>query len=290
MSEAIAEQRPSGGVIPTDRTMHMGVPANDAAVQKIVDQEAEHGPGEIIDCTTPERFVIVIRKLFEISKKRIGAYSDHVCRKSTDLPVAGIKAGLPYWSDPTVIEAACVFLERSGSSLEMIVGKKLDSRHKSGIAGNEFVKAVIEHAARVGTVHIYLSNNRRAGRSILAQSNFVVADDNGYRLETTSVRQKAVTRFHRPEINKSLFATFDTMKGLLDRASSGPVSEHAPIKLEYDAVAKSITTPSLIRPHASIDSVDWSKYLLDESDPKDCDTPSTLVQFPSMIEKRVFDL
>lgn len=262
----------------------MSAPAGERSISAFVDEQASQRKTRRIDATSPERFVIVTSKLFEISQKRICAYSDHFCRQSTDNPLANIAAGQNYWSDPRVISSACTFLESPDSSLEIIVGKKLDSLHLEGLTGHEFIRSVVAHKLRRGSLLIYIASNNRAGKYGLAGPNFVVADDNGNKIETSSIRQNSFATFGQREVNEELFATFDLMKQRLDEASAYPQPNGA-LRILFRGSAKEIANPTVISPYRNLREVPWDQYLMDQSDPRQCPKSSILSELPARIAK-----
>jgi len=248
-------------------------PVGSDAFRAMVDERAGHladGPSGVIDSTQPKRFAIFVSKLFEKSRNRIGIFTDHLCRFSSLVPLAKIEQGQPYWTDATVIEKACQFVENEGASLDIIVRKEIDSPAGKSFAGNEFLKEVVEHTRRKARITLYVSGIGSPTR--LVGNSFIVADDRvGYRVEQDIDWQKGLGQFGDRETNQELFTALDAMKLLLDQIVanatykvSPPNRPPMPLRLIYEPGAHDVNSPSLVSPDVNLAEIDLSRYFIDQ--------------------------
>lgn len=227
----------------------------------LVARRARNRDDTIIDCTDPERFGIVISKLFEIGRDRVAVYSDHLCRMSFTPGSEGTEIDGPYWSNPAVIRAAQEFLRRDHTLLEIAVANKLDCTDSDGLAGSDFLTGVITGADRKGTIFLYVSPNRLAGDRPLGDVNFVVSDDNGFRLEKTDDQAPAWTRFGRQHANRSLFNKFDEMADHFEQALDA--GNRNCLKLVYTCADNSVMSPTAFRPDGTLSHL-LEEFLIDQ--------------------------
>jgi len=232
------------------------------AYRELVDRRAEASDDEIIESADPDRFGILIEKLFEVADNRVSIYSDHLCRKSVTVDEEGvIVVDGAYWSNPEVITAAKRFLSKKDSKLGIIVGKRLDVSEGQSIAGSEFIRRIVRSPDRKGDIVLCLSADGMVGDTRLASVNFVVAEK-GYRVEEPGEGTPAVSRFGRPNLNHQLFDIFDQMLRAFDDALSHGAKNC--LKLVYPMGSHILNKPASFSEACTLADLDIHQFLIDQ--------------------------
>jgi len=257
-------------------------------LEELGDPSSLEKPIGPIDCTEPERFVPFVSTLFRVSKRRIGVYTDHLCRLSGDIPLAGIKPNLPYWSAPPVIQSACEFLNHANARLDIIVRKQIDSRKGDGFCGSEFLSAIIANTERRGTIKIYACSSVQSRDIRLLTNAFIVADDRvGFRYEGDTDLMRGVGGLGDAEQNKDLFNGLDTMERVLEKAialeSTGRVKAPQPVKFVFEPGSNDPSNPTVVTPDISKRGIRIGDYFFDQ---KNCRPEPTSVLRTGLIFAR----
>lgn len=232
------------------------------AFRELVARRAKYRNDQMIESTDPARFAILIRKLFEIAQHRICAYSDHLCRRAVKTVDGVVIPGGEYWSNFEVIEAARCFLDIANTSFEIIVGRKLDVSDGATLGANEFLSGIVESSNRKGVVTVLIAIDGQVGIKSLPDVNFVVADDNGYRMERPGDGTPALTRFGRPTVNNHLFVKFDEMAAEFAAAFQARATNC--VKLVYAPDNKNVNSPTHIIGIDSVEPAELERFLIDQ--------------------------
>ena len=154
------------------------------------------------------------------------------------------------------------FLDIANTSFEIIVGRKLDVSDGATLGASEFLSGIVESSNRKGVVTVLIAIDGQVGIKSLPDVNFVVADDNGYRMERPGDGTPALTRFGRPTVNNHLFVKFDEMAAEFAAAFQARATNC--VKLVYAPDNKNVNSPTHIIGIDSVEPAELERFLIDQ--------------------------
>lgn len=170
----------------------------------IIDKACADKRNAILSNGKPAHAAYIIVKFFENATQRIRLFSGHLTRQLE---------GVSIYESPHIINAASVFLNRPGTSLSILLEKDIDVPLGKTVKDHPFIRGI--EAAGVSDGQVIIKKVHLNFLKILRDNNYaynwMVMDEQAFRLEMDPDKVEAYVNFGDPPFAKGLGHTFDAL-------------------------------------------------------------------------------
>ncbi len=172
---------------------------------EIIDQACKDRENEILSNGKPGHAAYIVHKFLDSGKNHIRLFSGTLARTFM---------GVSVYDNPHIIEAAINFLRREGTTLSILLEKEIDVLPNEEVGDHPLVHAYAKakkNDPSLGKLIIHQANTKIVQwlREKNYARNWMVMDEQAYRLESDADHATAFVNFGDPDTAQLLARTFD---------------------------------------------------------------------------------